>query len=257
MAALAALAAVAGALAACDALIGLNAFHVCSGDCGATVDSGDDASDAAEATVWPDGGPEGGDGSAEGGDDASDASDALDAPSEAETAAVSGEAGPDVAPPTVTQIWVHWPMPNPDAAIAPGIDAALPNPMHYAAGDAGEPVLDLVTSLKWEPVAASATTYLDAELHCLSLAQMLGGTWRVPTRIELVSLIDFTRAPTIDLDVFAVPADAGNAGSGKYWTSSLAIPDSAPTDLHWVVSFAGGMVATDYGQWVRCVSGGS
>jgi hypothetical protein len=80
--------------------------------------------------------------------------------------------------------------------------------------------------------------------------------WRVPTRIELVSLIDFTRTPTFDVEAFGVPADAGpNAGSGTYWTSSLWLPDGdALHDDHWVVSFSDGLVTSGMGSAVRCVS---
>jgi hypothetical protein len=257
MAALLSLAAAAGVLAACDALIGLNTFHVCPDDCG-VAGSGMDASDASDSSTVPapDTGTEASDDASEGGDDGGDGGDggdALDAPLEAD-ADGSGQGWPDVAQATVTEIWVHWPMPNPDAAIAPGLDAALPNPMHYSVGDAGDPVLDLVTNLQWEPVAWSATTYLDAEEHCLSL----GSGWRVPTRIELVSLIDFTQSPTID-GVFGFPAGTTfDAGTLASWTSSMKTPDAAPTALHWTVSFADGTVASGVsGQWIRCVLGGS
>jgi hypothetical protein len=208
-----------------------------------------------------DGGPDG-DAFAAVGDDASDASDALDAAYEAEADTAVAEAGLDVAPPTVTEIWVHWPMPNPDAAIAPtlpSLDAALPHPMAYTAGDAGQPVFDRVTHLTWEAVATRAPSYVDAELYCLSLAQTTSMHWRVPTRIELVSLIDFTRVPTINSDVFAFPADAGAADPMWTWSSSLALPDADPTmSDHWAVSFADGSVATgSAARWVLCVNGGS
>jgi hypothetical protein len=258
-AALLSLASAAGVLAACDALIGLNTFHVCPDDCGVAVDGGEDVSEAGDSSTVPppDTGPETSDDASEGGNDAADASDALDSPYEAEADSTAQDTGPDVAPPTVTEIWVHWPMPNPDAAIAPGLDAALPHPMNYMTDDAGGPVVDLVTHLTWEPIAAWASTYVDAEEHCLSRAGA-GMRWRVPTRIELVSLIDFTRSPAIDTDVFSLPADAGPPSAiWAYWSSSLKVPDAGPTTIdHWVVYVADGMVGTSSGTWIRCVQGG-
>jgi hypothetical protein len=259
---LAALAAAAGALVACDALIGLNTFRVCTTDCPDTgTDAGEDVIEEPDSGAPFDGTTDAGDGAPDAGGDAFDAGDASDASDSSFSTQPDSatEAGPDVAAPTVTEIWVHWPMPNPDAAIAPGLDASLPNQMHYAPGDAGDPVLDEVTHLTWEPVATSATSYRDAEDHCLTLAHATGTAWRVPTRIELVSLIDFTRVPAIDLDVFGFPDDAGVAASGVYWTSSLAVPDSSPTSPtsdHWVVLFGDGTVLTGSARWIRCVVGG-
>jgi hypothetical protein len=252
-------------LAACEVLIGLNQFSVgcADGGCDATVpqeagDDGDDApdgfgigpEDAAEAAFGDDAAPD--QGTPDGGADA-------DASSDADAA----DALPDIAPPTASEIWVHWAMPNPDAAIAPGSEASLPNPMTYAPGDAGPYVYDLKTGLKWElGPGTQAADYLHAELYCEGLPRLPESPqWRVPTRIELVSLIDFTRTPTLDVEAFAFPADAGaNAGGGTFWTSSVLDRDADPTAAtHWVISFTDGTVArtdmSSLASWVRCVSG--
>jgi len=250
-------AAAAWALAACDALLQLDKYSVvdCSDpSCDAT--SGQDAlADAmgGEAGAIP---PDALDGPSSEADafDATEAGPPLDASD-------GGDAdGPQVSPPTASQLWVHWPMPNPDAAIAPGWDAALPNPMAYdVTADAGY-VHDAVTHLTWEPgIGASASSYLAADQYCRNLKLPAATPWRVPTRIELVSLIDFTRTPTFDVDVFGISPEAGpGAGSGAYWTSSLYEPDAdALMGQHWAVSFADGLVSTEQAAWVRCVAGGA
>ncbi len=261
------------ALAACDVLLGLNDFSVrdckverCDGS--VPTEDGPDARDDADAGKpaadgMTDSSPEAADGASDG--------DASDAPGDGDADGI-GDGPPDVAPPTVTEIWVHWPMPNPDAAIAPDSDASLPNPMSYVTDHTALTVYDQVTLLTWEATPAAAATYADAETACLALAQTTSAPWRVPTRIELVSLIDFTRVPTFDVDAFPLPADAApGAAAGTYWTSSLAPspagpafpPDADPTTSpHWAVSFADGTVATTAtrgvsASWVRCVRGGS
>jgi hypothetical protein len=230
------LAALAGSLAACEVLLGLGDFRrvSCAFDC-----------DAGESGFAP-------------GLDAS-VPDADDA--EAEAAADAGDASPapvanvtDATPPEATahEIWAHWPMPNPDAAIAPDSAVPLPNPMTYDAGQEGG-TLDWQTKLLWETDGAQvASTYLEAWGHCSSL----GPGWRVPTRIELVSLVDFTRySPSID-----EPPFARTQMMKPYWTSSVVWAPDAGADAavnYWTVWFNDGLVYPDHaGGYVRCVNGG-
>jgi hypothetical protein len=263
------LGALACAFAGCEALIGLNGFTVsdcsadgCGGDEGgldAYADADASTSDSA-ADISPDRG--------------SDAADASDAPHEGSGDVDLSEAAPDVAPPTVTEIWVHWYMPNPpNVPIAPDSSVMLPHPMTYAPDDAGQTVVDQVTNLTWEASGFPAASYEDAERHCFTLAQKASSPWRVPTRIEVVSLIDWTHVPMFDVDAFASDTDATTGQAmGTYWTSSLAVspfgdlvpPDASPlTWWHWTVSFAtgavtqGGVTQATSADWVRCVSGGS
>ena len=174
------LAAAALALAACDALLGLGQYKDvdCAVDCGTDAREGSTAfPEASEAADGP---------------DAASMSDAgLDGDAFGTTADVAiPEGGWPV--PTGHEIWAHWPMPNPDAAIAPDASTLLPHPMTYDAGaDGGDLVAyDVVTRLTWYRQSMSAKDYGTAWQACEGLN---GVGWRVPTRIELVSLIDFTQ----------------------------------------------------------------
>jgi hypothetical protein len=120
-----------------------------------------------------------------------------------------GGAGQSEAPP-VFQPWALWPMPNP-------VSAGLPNPASYDTTTAGV-VTDKVTGLIWQrTVTASTFAWVDAKAYCANLVLAGFSDWRLPSRVELVSLLDFTIAkpgPTIDSAAFP------GAPSATFWTSS-------------------------------------
>jgi len=147
-------------------------------------------------------------------------------------------------------------MPNP--ASAPG---DLPNRASYKKNDSAHTVTDNVTGLTWE-ANVDQTTYLQDEAvrHC----QNKGAGWRLPTRLELISLVDFTVAkpgPTIAAaqfggeSVWSAPLDATN-DYRKFWTSSYA---AGTTASGWEVDFSDGSAhqrATTLNYYkARCVSG--
>ncbi len=217
------------ALAACDVLLGLGDYEKV--DCRPGVDCLDGAADAtseamAEASV----------------DASTDANEAsLDAGKGVDAFAVDG--------PSLLQTWAQWPMPNPEASIAVDSSALLPNPMKYDAapwGDAAdgrEGIVDGVTGLVWEQDGSQqAGSLQEAEQYCAGIGM------RVPTRIELVSLVDFTKTPTIDTTAFT------GTSAGPYWTSSV-FPNADGTVSSWSVSFGDGTVVHDLAiNYVRCVS---
>jgi hypothetical protein len=237
-AALSALGACAFALAACDLLLGLETYRdlPCATDCGAEATGSTFPLDAAlEADVAV----------------------PADAPATADAEGGSGgvatpEGGWPV--PTGHETWAHWPMPNPDASIVPDSSVSLPHTMGYDAGADGDAsvVYDLVTQLRWSRDAASAADYDAAWGHCATLD---GSGWRVPTRIELVSLVDFTQPsgiPTLDRAVF--PSVPG----ARTWTSSAVAGDGGPSG-YWSVDFASGLTTSSgpLATQVLCVNGGT
>jgi hypothetical protein len=132
----------------------------------------------------------------------------------------------DGAPPEPPDIvadsteWARWPMPNPASA-------DLPNPQRYSI--TGDEIRDDVTRLVWWKEAEQggrAVSFDEAQPLC----EGHGDGWRLPTAIELVSLIDFTQtSPTI----------ASEVGSPLqyFWTSSLLAGDSTRA---WTVYFGDG-----------------
>ncbi len=132
-------------------------------------------------------------------------------------------------------------MPNPRL---PG----LPNPHDYDLSTAGV-VVDRVTGLMWQRQLASTNApWEKARQQCESLSLAGHNDWRLPSRIELVTLLDTTRTqPSIDTGAFpGTPND-------WFWTSSRAADDP---NAAWYVYFYFGYPRTDdvsNGFSVRCV----
>lgn len=145
-------------------------------------------------------------------------------------------------------------MPNP--ASAPG---NLPNRASYMRSGATN-VKDNITGLTWEAnVDQTVHRWDEAIAYC----QNKGPGWRLPSRLELVTLVDFTIArpgPTLAPAYFgsesvwsAVPDMPNNYR--KFWTSSHA---AYTTTMAWEVDFSDGSThqrpSTDYYK-ARCVYG--
>jgi hypothetical protein len=137
--------------------------------------------------------------------------------------------------------WARWPMPN---VRLPG----LPNPHSYDTQIPGV-VVDRVTGLMWQRnLSGKFFTFQGAEQQCEGLVLAGHDDWRLPSRIELVSLIDTTRIqPSIDMAAFP------NTPIDWFWTSSRAADEPSAA---WYVYFYFGYPKTDdmtNSFSVRCV----
>ncbi len=104
-----------------------------------------------------------------------------------------------------------WPMPNP-------VSTGLPHPASYTTRTGS--VVDDVTGLEWQQAmgCSAGCTQADAAAYCEGLTLAGQGDWRLPTRIELVSLVDDTQhLPAIDTTWFPGTSNAYS------WTSSAAL----------------------------------
>ncbi len=150
----------------------------------------------------------------------------------------------------------RWPMPNPVAA-------ALPNPFSYTDKGNGT-VLDNVTGLVWQKAVAMASqafSWADAPGYCsgLTLPAPAGLKWQVPTRIQLLSLVDYTTLAAMDGPFLG----SGQPPGGKYtWTSTPWVVSQNPAKPQdaWMVNFGGGggltsnAAAQTDAEYVRCVA---
>jgi hypothetical protein len=135
------------------------------------------------------------------------------------------------------------PMPN-------SVASGLPNPAVYDAATPGV-VVDEVTRLVWErSVVYSFVDRAGASGYCSDLE--LGGQtdWRLPSRLELVSLLDYDAETSPAIDKTAFP----DTPVEWYWTASV-FPDEPPRD--WQASFYRGNVQPTVtpNAVVRCVRG--
>lgn len=146
--------------------------------------------------------------------------------------------------------WAKWRMPNPTFTPAgsgdAGTDARYNQATVVSLGqfsfDGGSYTLytdryqgeDAGTGLLWifEPSPSNVVDdFAAATKYC---ADRSG---RLPTRIELLTLVDFTKT-TGTRTMNGVPPDA--IGANRYWTASLVRPYSAEAGIqYWAVSFDG------------------
>jgi hypothetical protein len=139
-------------------------------------------------------------------------------------------------------------MPNP-----PG--AGHPNPASYTVSDGI--VHDEITCLDWEESPSGSYTVDLAIAHCASLG--LGGhdDWRLPTRVEMSSIMDWTRSP-------ATPSEFSSQGgfhhTGSNWILTINQQGAgAGTDYAWAFNMSDGIVSNAYSaansSAIRCVRG--
>jgi Protein of unknown function (DUF1566) len=138
-------------------------------------------------------------------------------------------------------------MPNP-------ANTGLPHPANYT--DLGDGTIrDNVTALVWEKTESTpALSWAAAKSYCSGLT-LASRTWHLPTRIELISIMDFSTSGTkIDTSVFPMAPGGFHFTSTPWVVSQIA---SKP-QYAWAINFSDGFVSTAYSQTgtasVRCVS---
>lgn len=119
---------------------------------------------------------------------------------------------------------------------------ALPAPALTARGNV---VLDAATGLTWQKSGSPATkTWQEALAYCQDSVVDGYTDWRMPTVMELRTLVDYTRvSPALD------PVRFVNAGNG-FWTGTTF---AEHPELAWHVDFEAGLSAGDAKTAARCV----
>lgn len=152
------------------------------------------------------------------------------------------DARPDAPPGAAPVSWAEFAMPNYRADA--GIDGASPPNLAYTDNSA-EVVTDDVTQLVWRRAlvgggAGQNLTLDEARAGCAAITA--NGPWRLPKRIELVTLLSYGHgAPFVDKAHFAVP-------SVKVWSSSEVRPLTPGAQRYWAVDFETGSVITRAGD---------
>jgi hypothetical protein len=167
-----------------------------------------------------------------------------------------GTGSPDACVPATcgTHKWPCWHMPNPAAS-------GLPNPASYT--DLGNgAVRDDVTCLVWEKAPDATQGFWQANSeHCASLvASNFAGysDWRLPTRVEMASLVDFARTgDAIDTTAFS-KEPSGYYRTGSDWYETITGQNSS--GFSWIYGMSSGFTSNAYAKatsnaYVRCVRG--
>jgi hypothetical protein len=128
--------------------------------------------------------------------------------------------------------------------------ATLPNPANYDIATSGV-VKDNVTGLMWQrTVPDEAIVHEAASAYCGDLTLAGLSDWRLPTRIELISIMDHSvEPPAATIDPVAFPDTIPR----YYWTASLYKRNAARP---YVCDFGGGGVtvpSNTHSYAVRCV----
>jgi hypothetical protein len=148
-----------------------------------------------------------------------------------------GAACDDGAPPNA---WASWALPDPTTT-------GQPNSQSYTLTD--EVATSNATRLEWQRhTPASTFTWPEAKQYCDCLSLDGHDDWQLPSRMELVSVVDYTRQnPSLDASAFPeTPFE-------WFWSAS---PKAGEPDSHWYVAFFDGDThasAADRDYRVRCV----
>jgi hypothetical protein len=142
--------------------------------------------------------------------------------------------------------WAEWPMPNVSEDVALG----APNPETLTIGAPLDgTVSDLMTGLMWQQTVQTIDyTWAEALTYCQTLTLANHHDWRVPSAIELISLVEYgDYFPAINQSYFP------DFWVNTYWSSTLvpSLPGSVVG-----VDFATGDVQSgdqDAASAVRCV----
>jgi hypothetical protein len=131
-------------------------------------------------------------------------------------------------------------MPSPSSS-------GLPHPASYTDGGDGT-VLDHVTGLRWEGEPPSAAgSWDDAISYCDGLS--LGGfdDWRLPTRIEVTSVLDYSE-PGWSSEAFSSAAGGFHRTSSDWILTINQQGAGAGKDFAWAFNMGDGIVSNAYSK---------
>lgn len=147
-----------------------------------------------------------------------DDGDAATATDAAGAADAGDEAPPYTGPADCKQVdpafeQAAWPMP-----------ADGPDGTNYAIDDAQGTVLDKTTHLMWQRSSAPIATYEDAKCACRAYADGNFHDWRMPTLLEMVTIVDYAKN-----------IDQNGTGTTVAATNTVVFPDTRLED-YWTAT---------------------
>jgi hypothetical protein len=143
-------------------------------------------------------------------------------------------------------------MPNPTAS-------GLPNPASYTASGNGI-VRDNVTCLDWATAAGASGDFTTNQTYCTGLTTGGHGDWRLPTRVEMASIVDFAKSGDALDPIFGKqPSGYYRTGSAWYETVLGINGNTGTMARRWIYNMGSGITSNDYfptsAASVLCVRG--
>lgn len=228
-----------GAWLALSAILALACGHATRPRSHAAAGSQGQAGGGAVPSVG--GAPNGGAPAPQGGKSATAGSESSNGGAEAGETGAGGIADAGEAAVNQDFTWALWPMPN-------AKNSGLPRPASYDTSTPGV-VIDNVTGLTWQAEPAPFTVP-SSEPSKVCAGLDLGGydDWRVPSRLELVSLMSYEAESIVDTSAFPLAPYPS-------WTWSSSTYADQPTSF-WIISGFKAFPSTpsaDESFAVRCV----
>lgn len=126
--------------------------------------------------------------------------------------------------------WAQWPVPPTN-----------PPPSEYDYSVPGT-VFDKVTGLMWQrdPSTPATMQWDPALAYCDNLTFATYSDWRLPTRIELLSILDYGQPLHLTSNV-VFPSRPAPPAETNFWTKSREVPNS---DKYWYVNSFDGSVGS-------------
>jgi hypothetical protein len=136
--------------------------------------------------------------------------------------------------------WASWPLPDPTTT-------GEASSQSFTLTD--EVATDDVTGLSWQRLLPEQTfTWREAQQYCDCLSLQGHEDWQLPSRMELVSIVDYTQQnPSIDAEAFP------DTPFEWFWSAS---PVAGKAEQYWYVAFFDGDThpgSTDQLYRARCV----
>jgi hypothetical protein len=177
----------------------------------------------------------------------------------------SPDAGVDaeIKPPTgtVAQSWARWRMPYRKETAGDRLDAGTGAFIGNTSVSGVDMLITVSSSgskLAFHTEHGSSSSFEGARAYC----EKRGTTkteYRLPTRIELVTLLDYEKLEGPDASPTLFPVNGTNVQKDNYWTSSYVQPITNPVQ-HWFVNTSTGEVTASpssgvFASGVVCIRG--